>query len=695
MQNLQMLKIKKLPLFTSVLCLGSCAVSSAVAQPATMTAEDMNYNDKNQTVTASGDVRIETDSGTVQADKIIYNKQTDKVIATGNVTFVDADNVALFSDKMELSGDLRTAAISSLKIRIGKSGGVMTAKKAQKIDDNTYTMDNIAYTSCKLCSDDDKSAPWKIRAKKITYNKQKEFIEYQKAVIDIYGKPVIYLPYFRHPVGKQTRQSGFLMPSFGRSSSKGQEVTLAYYKTISPSKDYTIRTRFMSSRGAQLGVEHRAITKNSELELRGSIIKDSKTSTTRSHFEGNGEYTIKKGTRIGFNSIVASDDTYLDDFFAKNYSFLSSSAYMEKASLNSYLAFSSTWYQDIRAGKDPGKTLHVLPHIQAERVFKIGGIGSNLTVSADVLSFQRSVGIQSRRMITKADLNKSILTDDGSKLTFSAKLRGDIYHVDGNTNGKNGFSSRLLPETSVTWEKPYSSPGGSHTFTPKLMLVAAPRGGNPSDIPNEDSVAYELDNTNLFDTNRFAGQDRVETGSRAIYGIDNHWGTAGNTKWRFFFGQSYRFFDDNTLPTLGGTGTKGSDFVGWLQANPAPWLSMYNRFRLDNSDLTAKRLDSEIRLGNANESNISLSHTFLDGGPEEVSFKARYNINDNLSFLAKTRQDLTDNGKQLLSEGSFIYTQDCYRVSFSAKRRGLRNRNVPPSTSFLLNLELLFNSPEK
>ena len=684
-----MLKIRKVPFFTSLLALGVGVVGNAVAQPATMTAEDMSYDDKNETVTATGDVKIETDSGTLRADKIIYDKSTDKVIATGNIIYVDASNVGVFSEKMELSGDLRTAAINSLKVRIGKSGPVLTALKAEKPDDNTYTLHNASYTSCKLC--EDKEPAWKIRAKNITYSKKEEYISYKNSVLDVYGVPAIYFPYFRHPVGKQTRQSGFLMPRFGHSTSKGEEVTLAYYKTITPHKDITMRSRLMSSRGAQLMAEHRAIGSNGDLEIKGSIISDSKTSTLRSHFAGSGEYISSPGTRFGFNSKVASDDTYMDDFFGENYSFLSSSAYAEKATNDTYMALSSTWYQDIREGKDPAQTLQALPRFQIEKVLPIGGNNSNLTLSADILSLHRSEGTSSRRLITQADLNKSIQTSDGSNFDFSAKLRGDIYHVDGN-NGERGFAMRGLPETSITWEKPYSSPGGTHTFSPKAMLVAAPRGGNPSDIPNEDSVAYELDSTNLFDTNRFAGLDRTETGNRFIYGVDNHWGSATNTKWRLFVGQSYRFFDDNTLPTLGGTGTKGSDWVGWLQTTPAPWLRIYNRFRLDNSDLTAKRLDSEIRLGKVNNTNFTINHTFLDGGPEEITLQAKYDFNKQFSVEAQSRQDLTDGGKQLLSEGTFTYTYGCYEVSFTARRRGFSNQNVPPSTDFLLNLELLFNT---
>ena len=46
------------------------------------------------------------------------------------------------------------------------------------------------------------------------------------------------------------------------------------------------------------------------------------------------------------------------------------------------------------------------------------------------------------------------------------------------------------------------------------MLAAAPNGGNPGTIPNEDSQGFEFDDTSLFVPNRFPGFDRREPGRR-------------------------------------------------------------------------------------------------------------------------------------------------------------------------------------
>ena len=118
------------------------------------------------------------------------------------------------------------------------------------------------------------SLPWKIRAGKITYNKKDKNITYKNAILDVYGVPIMYLPYFRHPVGKQTAQNGFMPPRFGKSTPRGDETTIGYYYRRNQQEDYTVRTRLMSERGAQLQLERRHRGTNSSSEIRGSVIAD-------------------------------------------------------------------------------------------------------------------------------------------------------------------------------------------------------------------------------------------------------------------------------------------------------------------------------------------------------------------------------------------------------------------------------------
>ena len=49
--------------------------------------------------------------------------------------------------------------------------------------------------------------------------------------------------------------------------------------------------------------------------------------------------------------------------------------------------------------------------------------------------------------------------------------------------------------------------------------MLGPNVKNSSKISNEDSQAFEFDDTNIFDLNRYAGTDRITGGARVDYGV--------------------------------------------------------------------------------------------------------------------------------------------------------------------------------
>ena len=51
--------------------------------------------------------------------------------------------------------------------------------------------------------------------------------------------PILYLPYFYRPLGKNPRQSGFLTPNFGHTTVRGWMYGAGYYWAINRSYDMT------------------------------------------------------------------------------------------------------------------------------------------------------------------------------------------------------------------------------------------------------------------------------------------------------------------------------------------------------------------------------------------------------------------------------------------------------------------------
>ncbi|MDD9911829.1 MAG: LPS assembly protein LptD [Alphaproteobacteria bacterium] len=653
--------------------------------PYSLQATEISFDDSTQTLVASGDVEITNGSQVIKANKVQYKQKTEEISAIGNVIYQDGNGQALTLDELVLSGDLKKATLNELRLRTEGLGEVLQASSGQ-LDNNIYSLSDATYSPCKDCTNGRK--PWQIRAKKISFNQAENEMTYNHAVLNAYGIPVLYLPYFRHPVRGNEPKNGLLPPRFGNSTNLGTEVNLGYYYHIPDDHtDYTFRTRFMSSRGLMGQIESRREQIAYDYDMRTSFIRDDRRDTWRGHADLEFEYLLKAGRRAGFNSEVSSDDTYLNDFFNSTENYLPTSFYAEDTSQDHYFGINTTWYQDLETSRDPANTAHILPRIEFERVWNTDDTGGQAIFSADALALHRSTGTRYQRFITAGEYIKPWMLPAGNRVTFSAMLRSDLYNVNGPAD--DGTTVRGLAETSLLWERPMRSPSGNHLITPMAMLVLAPKGGNPEDIPNEDSVAYELEMNNLFSTNRFAGLDRVENGLRFIYGLDNRWGAAHHTQWRLFLGQSWRRDDDDALPVSGGTATKLSDWVGLLQANPNEKLNLSSSFRLDNADWNARRLDTSLRIGELEKTHLQATHTLIDQGPEELKLELEMPLSERWHLAAETQRDIADGGRQLYGEVSLAYTYDCYRITMLTRRRGFTTADVKPSTDYIINLQLL------
>lgn len=677
--------------------LTSVALSAlVVAQPAyaeempfVLNADEIDFATTEGIIRARGNVEVLSEKGALQANEIVYDTKTEKLVARGDVLLIDEKKAAVFSDEIEVEGAFRTATIEAIRLRMVE-GPALTARHAKKNEDDTYALKHATYSACPVSGDE--IAPWKIRANDIVYNNEKETVTYKNAWFDVYGIPLLWLPYVTHTTNFDEPRSGVLPPRFGSSSDKGQEMSLGYYVYAAPTYDFTLRARYMTKRGLQYGLENRFNTEKAVGDLRGTIIEDRKNDDdVRGNFNGYTEWTLDRGERIGFNAKLATDDTYIDDFLRDNPSYLPSSVYYENASQKHYFSVNSRYYQDLREGRLDGQTAQPLGNLQFERVFSTGHAGDSLIINTDVMSLHRSSGNRMQRMVAQAQYIRPYAFNTGDMVDLSASVRGDAYHLDPITN-ESSWETRALPELSVFWQRPMMSPNGYHTITPMVKGIIAPNGVNPSEIPNEDSVEYELDSANLFEENRFAGFDRIEGGTRVIYGVRNDWQTSeGFRLFSFFLGQSWRENDNANLPELGGAGTQFSDWVGFARANFTEKLHIASHFRLDNDSFVPRRADSSLRYGGRSEydNSLRISHTYLDDGPEEARIQGRYNFSTTWFADVDARRDFNDGGRWLRATGTLGYRHCCYTLSLSLSRRGFDNRNVPPSTEFQFNVELM------
>ncbi|MBL4667273.1 MAG: LPS-assembly protein LptD, partial [Sneathiella sp.] len=287
------------------------------------TADEIRYDRATETVTAAGHVEIVQGDRVLKADKVIYNVTEDKINAIGNVVLLEPSGDVLFADSVELFNELKTGAIRDIRI-LFTDNSRLAAQSAVRVDENKTIMNKAVYSTCNLCETDRNAAPlWQIKSSKVVHDKLDQTISYENAVLEFYGVPLVYMPYFSHPDPTVTRDSGFLAPSAFVSSTLGYGATIPYYYVISDDKDMTITPTITTDEGVQIATEYRQAFETGEMALDGSLtyvdVRDPSNVKTgdqefQGHLRGVGEFEFRKDWKWGFDFFTTTTDTYLDKY---------------------------------------------------------------------------------------------------------------------------------------------------------------------------------------------------------------------------------------------------------------------------------------------------------------------------------------------------------------------------------------------
>ena len=78
-------------------------------------------------------------------------------------------------------------------------------------------------------------------------------------MLKVKGVPLMYLPIFYYPIEEDDRSTGFLMPTYGTSTLRGQSLTNAFFWAINRSQDATFSHDWFAKAGQQFGGEYRYV----------------------------------------------------------------------------------------------------------------------------------------------------------------------------------------------------------------------------------------------------------------------------------------------------------------------------------------------------------------------------------------------------------------------------------------------------
>ncbi len=206
--------------------------------------------------TLSGDVVIHYRGYVIRADKIVYDQATSDLRAQGDLEVTGGPyDVLIRASHGEMNLKAHTArfynvtgseGVRTIGRRIVYSTPtplVFTGSEVAEEGEGNYHVIGGSITNCRLPHPD-----WRVVAGSIRVHNG--VASTANARFDLFGVPIFYFPYLRHPTARTGRQSGFLIPVLSTGSSiRGYTFGEDFYWAINRSMDMVIGSEYFSKRG--------------------------------------------------------------------------------------------------------------------------------------------------------------------------------------------------------------------------------------------------------------------------------------------------------------------------------------------------------------------------------------------------------------------------------------------------------------
>ncbi len=546
----------------------------------------------------------------------MWDRNSGRIIASGNIRLVDEAGNQLFTDQVELTQEFETGAMSELLIAL-RAGGRLAARSAERGADGDAILIDAAYSACPVVDAEGCAAnpSWRVTARRVIYDQSEARVRFEGAMLELFGTRILPLPGLAIRTDGKA-ESGLLVPDVRITQVNGLELSGEYYWRLADNRDLTLGAYVFSNVAPMASAKWRHLTDKGAYQITGyATASDRLTDFTgaesfrrdpRGYLDANGRFQFSPDWSFTSSIRLASDRTFLRRYDLSRDDRLRSTVNLERITDLSYLSIAGWATQTLRLNADQGQVPLALPAIDFRQRLANPVLGGNLQFQANSLALLRNDGQDTQRAFAGAQWDLKRLTGMGQLVTLTALVRGDVYNtnnVDATVTqayrGTEGWTTRGIATAAIDIEWPFVGQafGGTQVFKPRLQFVASPNIKNLA-VPNEDARAIDLEDSNLFALNRFPGYDRVEDGSRVTWGVDWELQRPG---WRVksTIGQSFRLQapEPGLFPQGTGLSDRVSDFVGRTEVRFRNLVSFTHRFRLDKDSFAVRRNEVDATIG--------------------------------------------------------------------------------------------------
>lgn len=722
-----------------------------------MEADLLTRDDKSQVTTAEGSVEVRYQGRTLRADRIVYNEGdvagAGVMHAYGHVVTINPDGTSEYADQLTIDDKMRAGIALGFSARLQQNVKIAAATASQR-NENSQELIHAIYTPCEICAADGtpKAPTWSISADRVIRDKARRVIIYRNARIHIKGVPLIYLPIFWHPDPKADRASGLLVPKLSASNRRGFSYEQPYLIVLSPSSDLTLSPQINSKVAPFLNGEYRQKFYSGDIDLRFGYTHDRDfdggghkfgDDTNRSYILGRGAFQIDEKWRWGFTAERTSDDLLFDKYeIGKVYESrgpyiaddrrLISQVYAVRQDQESYLSTAAFSIQGLRpSAADPTKIENdrtfpvVAPIVEGhyEPVSEFLGGSLRVNGSAVVLTrdqspddlSQRLPGIDSRRVTGEVDWRHAFTSASGLRVEPFVQLRADGYSLSDVLTGvgsqtRSMTTSRAVGVVGADISYPLYRRWRDATVVlePLAQVAVSPRvkqiviGHDTTGAPvylNEDSVAFEFDETTLFRANKFPGYDLYEDGARLNVG------GRGSILWddgrraSLLVGRSFRDSENDIFTTGSGLRQRASDWIVAADAQPLKSVSLFARARLDADSLDVHRLEAGANFNTkrvsgyvrylTDDNSIDVTNPLNPVGvkTENMDVGGDLHVTKHWGVTAYGNRDLVQQAWVIRDLGVY-YSDECVRIDVIYRKEDTVVGRLGPRSSFGVRLTL-------
>jgi len=664
-------------------------------------SEKLKVDEKTKIMIASGNVIITNNNRQLTADKVEYDQNLDKAIATGNVKLKEKDGSIYESERVILTNEFKSVvAIPLYGELIDKS--FIKSNNFKKNDLGESYFKEGVYTACECDFKQDVKPIWRVETKEIKHDPATKTIYLKHPVMRIFSIPVYYLPYLSFPDWTVKRRSGFLTPVYGYSKQNRFHIKVPYY--YSPENDPTWDMTFTSHQNGKTGhadqLNIRKKYENSSLET--NIYKGN-LDTNKSDGDNVFGVNFKANSNLDNNWKMTIEGKYADqETFMRRYGFDSSDRYksylnLEKIKPNSISNIEIYNIQNLDETSSNNEPV-LAPSI-SHHIFD-SNKSYNYDVKLNAHSIYNDESYDIKRWSGLAQINKKLnLTN--IVLEGDANFGLDLYSIQGRPStdsNDNKYIDRLSSGFSVAASNQYGimSEEIGVVIEPKIQFSSVISSDRTDEVPNRDSSEFRLDQANLFLNNQYQGRDNIQRSDRINAGVSAYVMTEEMGDLNFFIGQSQKI--SGTQKNISSANNdRQSHLINSISWNPSSlynfsWFSLYNHHNL-KSDTSDFNFNGSLDGWNYSTRHRSVDGAFVSDGidREELALGISKSFSNWKTSYSRT-YDLSNDKEEMISEtlgleytGSGYMFGNCLTVLFQYKSSGgVVDRDLVPEDSIYL-----------